>query len=138
MIIPVAFLPLLFRVRFLEGQPISTSLSPSLSPLQAQPRLYGNPSHEGLHVVSTASSGYFQGFSELHPLGRPFLPPVQYHWVSSCKSWFFQAPLPQPFQHFQCWGSPRHCSQLSSLYSLSPSLSPLIPHLQGPQLTLVF
>ena len=81
-------------------------VSPALSLHQAHSRLHGNPSHEGLHVASSASNGSFQpfqGFSELPDtlsvalsclessiVGSPFVNPGSP-----------QAPLPQPFQHFQ-------------------------------------
>ena len=119
------------------------SPSPPPCPHQAHPRLHGNPSHEGLHVASSASNGYFQpfqGFSELPDTLLVALSCLEPSIVGSplVNPGSSQAPLPQPFQHFQYWGSSRHCSQLSSLYSLPLSLRPLIPHPQGPQLPLVF
>ena len=118
-------------------------VSPSLSPHQAHSRLHGNPSHEGLHVASSTSNGSFQpfqGFSELLDTLSVALSCLESSIVGSSfvNPGSSQAPLPQPFQHFQYWGSSRHCSQLSSLYSLPPSLRPLIPHPQGSQLPLVF
>ena len=96
-----------------------------------------------LHVASSTSNGSFQpfqGFSELLDTLSVALSCLESSIVGSSfvNPGSSQAPLPQPFQHFQYWGSSRHCSQLSSLYSLPPSLRPLIPHPQGPQLPLVF